>query len=276
MIPVGTLYLVATPIGNLEDITQRALRVLREASLIAAEDTRHTRVLLSHYEIKTPSVSYYEHNKLAREAEIMAALRNGDVALVSDAGTPALSDPGYELVQAALEAGHDVSPIPGPAAPIAALVASGMATDAFTFIGYLPRKTKARRALLQELSARRETLIAFETPHRLREALSDLADILGEDRQAAVCRELTKAHEQILRGSLGELAATSEQLISRGEITLVIAGAPDPDPWSRKAVLSALEAELSRGKSPSQASRLVAQESGWHRRDVYQLTLEER
>lgn len=276
MTSVGTLYLIATPIGNLEDITLRALRVLREAHLIAAEDTRHTQVLLSHYEIKTPSVSYYEHNKLARESEILAALKDGDVALVSDAGTPALSDPGYELVQAALEAGHNVSPIPGPAAPIAALVASGMATDAFSFLGYLPRKAKARRALLEEFATRRETLIVFETPHRLREALADLTEIMGEDRPVAICRELTKTHEQILRGALGELSGEHEEFTARGEITLVIAGAPEPDPWSREQVSAALEAQLSLGKSPSQAARLVAQKSGWHRRDVYQLTLEER
>jgi 16S rRNA (cytidine1402-2'-O)-methyltransferase len=272
---VGTLYLVATPIGNLEDITLRALRVLREASLIAAEDTRHSGVLLSHYEIKTPSISYYEHNKLAREDEILAALQNGDVALVSDAGTPALSDPGYELVRSALRAGHDVSPIPGPAAPVAALVASGLAPDAFSFVGYLPRKSKARRALIDALATRRETIIAFEAPHRLHEALIDLTEILGEDRQVALCRELTKSHEQIIRAPLGALRAAGADIPPRGEITLVIAGAPEPGPWSREEVLQALEKQLSSGKSPSQAARAVAQQSGWHRRDVYKLTLEE-
>ncbi len=272
---VGTLYLVATPIGNLEDITLRALRVLGEVNLVAAEDTRRTRKLLSHYEIKTPMVSYYEHNKLARQDQILGALREGDVALVSDAGTPALSDPGYELVGAVLRAGHRTSPVPGPSAPIAALVASGMPTDAFTFIGYLPRRAQDRRRAIAGFADRRETIIAFEAPHRLGATLGDLADILGDDRRIAVCRELTKLHEQILRTTLKDALRQFEGSPAKGEITLIIAGAPDPTRWSEEEVREALERYLSQGKSPSQASRQVARRSGWARQEVYQLTMEE-
>jgi 16S rRNA (cytidine1402-2'-O)-methyltransferase len=272
---VGTLYLVATPIGNLEDITLRALRVLGEVSLVAAEDTRRTRKLLSHYGIKTPMVSYYEHNKLAREDQILSALRDGDVALVSDAGTPALSDPGYELVGAALRAGHRTCPIPGPSAPIAALAASGMGTDAFTFIGYLPRRAGERKRAIEEFADRQETIIAFEAPHRLRDTLADLVAILGDDRRIAICRELTKVHEQILRGSLKDVTANIGDTPAKGEITLVIAGTPQPSRWTQRQVREALESYLSQGESPSQASRQVARQSGWPRQEVYQLTMEE-
>jgi 16S rRNA (cytidine1402-2'-O)-methyltransferase len=272
---VGTLYLVATPIGNLEDITLRALRVLGEVSLVAAEDTRRTGKLLSHYEIKTPMVSYYEHNKLGRQDEILHALGEGDVALVSDAGTPALSDPGYELVGAALRAGHRTSPIPGASAPIAALVASGMPTDAFTFTGYLPRRAQARRRAIAGLADRRETIIVFEAPHRLSATLKDLSDILGDDRRIAICRELTKLHEQISRSTLKDALSQFVASPAKGEITLIIAGAPDPDRWSQEKVREALESHLSRGKSPSQASRQVARQSGWARQEVYRLTMEE-
>src|SRR5512140_1776589 len=195
---MGTLYLVATPIGNLEDMSPRAIRILREARLIAAEDTRHTRQLLTHFDIHTPLTSYYEHNKLAKLETILAALAEGDVALVSDAGTPAINDPGYELVRAALAAGHTVSPIPGPSAPLAALAASGLPTDAFLYLGYLPRKSAERRELLTGVAALPYTLIFLETPHRLLEALDDLLAALG-DRPMAAARELTKLHEQVYR-----------------------------------------------------------------------------
>jgi 16S rRNA (cytidine1402-2'-O)-methyltransferase len=168
---MSTLYLVATPIGNLEDLSGRARRVLGEVRLIAAEDTRHTARLLKHYEIRTPAISYHEHNKLVRLERVLAELAEGDVALVSDAGTPGLNDPGYELVRAALQAGHSVSPIPGPSAPLAALVASGLPTDAFLYLGYLPRKQGERRRLLGEVAGRPYTLVFLETPHRLLEAL---------------------------------------------------------------------------------------------------------
>ncbi|MDP3185597.1 MAG: 16S rRNA (cytidine(1402)-2'-O)-methyltransferase, partial [Anaerolineales bacterium] len=193
---MGTLYLVATPIGNLEDMTPRALRILHEARLIAAEDTRVTRKLLTHFDIHTPLTSYYEHNKLSKLEVILSALAEGDVALVSDAGTPALNDPGYELVRAALEAGHNVSPLPGASAPVAALVASGLPTDAFLYLGYLARKSSARQARLGQVRNLPYTLIFLETPHRLLAALADLEAILG-DRQIAIARELTKLHEEI-------------------------------------------------------------------------------
>ncbi len=207
---MGTLFLVATPIGNLEDISARALRTLREATLIAAEDTRLTRRLLSHYEIHTPLISYFEHNKLSRLAQILEHLGSGDVALVSDAGTPALNDPGYELVKAALQAGYPVSPIPGPAAPVAALVSSGLPTDAFLYLGYLPRKRSDRLAALHKVADLPYTLIYLEAPHRLPEALDDMQSVLG-DRQAAVARELTKLHEEIWHGSSG----SSQETLSR-------------------------------------------------------------
>src|SRR5512137_293778 len=182
---MGTLYLVATPIGNLEDMSPRAVRTLREARLIAAEDTRHTRQLLTYFDLHTPLTSYFEHNKLAKLDKILSALADGDVALVSDAGTPAINDPGYELVKAALNAGHTVSPVPGPSAPIAALAASGLATDAFLYLGYLPRNSAERRGLLQEVAGLPYTLVFLETPHRLKAALDDLLTVLGDRSMAA-------------------------------------------------------------------------------------------
>jgi 16S rRNA (cytidine1402-2'-O)-methyltransferase len=272
---VGTLYLVATPIGNLEDITLRALRILKEVHHIAAEDTRHTRKLLDHYDIDTPLLSYHEHNKLTRLNEVMELLDAGDVALVSDAGTPALSDPGYLLVQAALDAGHAVSPVPGPSAPVAALVASGLSSDSFLYVGYLPRKRAARRALLEALDDEPHTLLAFETPHRLLDALSDLESILGPNREIAVCRELTKVHEQILRGTIGEIHHRLRERVPRGEITLVIEGATASPRWDESRVRAALQERLAAGSTPSEAAREVASQAGWVRRDVYQLTLED-
>ncbi|MFN3372555.1 MAG: 16S rRNA (cytidine(1402)-2'-O)-methyltransferase [Chloroflexus sp.] len=221
---MGTLYLVATPIGNLEDMSLRALRVLREVQLIAAEDTRHTRILLSHYQITTPCISYHEHNKLVRRDEILAALQAGDVALVSDAGTPAIADPGQELVQACLAAGHAVTPIPGPSAPLAALVVSGMETSRFLFVGFLPRQARERRELLREITDMTVTVICFETPHRLVEALRDIAETLGE-RQLAVANDLTKRFETTVRGTANKLLEHFTSHPPRGEFTIVIAGA---------------------------------------------------
>jgi 16S rRNA (cytidine1402-2'-O)-methyltransferase len=271
---VGTLYLVATPIGNLEDITARALRTLRQSGLIAAEDTRQTRVLLDHYKIRTPLISYHEHNKLQRLDQVLAALSQGDVALVSDAGTPALNDPGYELVKAAIGAGYPVSPIPGPSAPLAALVASGLPTDAFLYLGYLPRKAGQRRRSLAEVAGLPYTLIFLETPHRLLEALKDLQDVLG-DRPAAVARELTKLHEEIYRGRLSEALAHFALQPVRGEITLVVAGKPDDkQPWDEQRVMAALQERLARGEAPSQVAAQVALQSGLPKKSVYRLLLE--
>jgi 16S rRNA (cytidine1402-2'-O)-methyltransferase len=271
---MGILYLVATPIGNLEDITLRALRVLGEVGTIAAEDTRHTRKLLSHYQIRTPLLSYHEHNKDARKDQILQALEDGDVALVSDAGTPGLSDPGYELVQAALEAEHQVSPIPGASAPIASLVASGLPTDTFVFLGYLPRRAAERRKLLASLTDERRTMIAFEAPHRLLGSLQEMEAQFGAERRTAICRELTKLHEEFLRGTLAELKAHFQSTKPRGEITLVIAGKPSEERWQEPAVLKQLQACLDQGLKPSDAARRVAAQSGWTRQEVYRLSLE--
>ncbi|HEY70349.1 MAG TPA: 16S rRNA (cytidine(1402)-2'-O)-methyltransferase [Anaerolineae bacterium] len=271
---VGTLYLVATPIGNLEDITLRALRVLSEVDTIAAEDTRHTRKLLSHYQIRTPLLSYHEHNKETRKDEILQALAGGDVALVSDAGMPGLSDPGYELVQAALEADHQVSPIPGASAPVASLVVSGLPTDAFIFIGYLPRRAAERRNLLASLAVERRTMIAFEAPHRLLGSLKEMEAQFGAQRRIAACRELTKLHEEILRGSLAEILAHFQSTKPRGEFTLVVAGKPLDERWLEPAVRKQLRIFLDQGLKPSDAARQVAAQSRWSRQEVYRLTLE--
>lgn len=270
---MGTLYLVATPIGNLQDITGRALEILKQVRLVAAEDTRQTRKLLDHYQIHTPLISYHEHNKLARLAEVLAALEEADIALVSDAGTPALNDPGYELVKAALQAGYQVSPIPGPSAPLAALVASGLPTDAFLYLGYLPRKTSERRTMLGKIAGLPYTLVFLETPHRLLSALQDLQSVLG-DRSIAVARELTKLHEEILRGSLSQALAHFSAQPARGEITLVIEGNKAQVAWSEGQVRSSLEKLLSEGYSATQSAAEVADRSGWPRRTLYRMVME--
>jgi 16S rRNA (cytidine1402-2'-O)-methyltransferase len=218
----GTLYLVATPIGNLADITHRALQVLRDVDLIACEDTRHTRKLLQHYGIDTKTVSYHEHNEQQRADELIELLKQGsDVAVVSDAGTPAISDPGFRLVRSAIESGIAVMPLPGPNALVAALIASGLPTDEFFFGGFLPARSGARRARLSELRAVPGTLIFYEAPHRLAASLKDAYEVLGE-REAVVARELTKLHEEIRRGRLSELAAHYATVEPRGEIVLLI------------------------------------------------------
>lgn len=267
---MGTLYLVATPIGNLEDITLRALNVLRNAVLIAAEDTRQTQKLLRRYDIHTPTVSYHEHNKLSRVNVILEALAQGDVALVSDAGTPALNDPGYELVSAVLAAGFPVSAVPGPAAPIAALIVSGLPTDAFLYLGYLPRRVAERRKRLEEIAAQSYTLIFLETPHRLLEALADIEDVLG-NRRVAVARELTKLHEEVFRGTVRQAREHFTRQEPRGEFTLVIAGsAPgETGPWSEEKLAAALREGLNSGQSQSQLAGELAARSGWQRREVY-------
>jgi 16S rRNA (cytidine1402-2'-O)-methyltransferase len=270
---MGTLYLIATPIGNLEDISTRALRLLGQVRLIAAEDTRHTRKLLSHYNIHTPITSYYEHNKLEKLNRVLEELEQGDIALVSDAGTPGLSDPGYELVRAVLANGYQVSPVPGPSAPVAALVASGLPTDAFLYLGYLPRKTSERRTLLQKIAPLPYTLIFLEAPHRLLGALEDLADSLG-DRQVAVARELTKLHEEIFHGSLLEARQHFEDQGPRGEFTLVIASSnPQTVVWSEEQVVAELEKGLFAGLPTSHLAGEVSARSGWPRRELYQLVL---
>lgn len=272
---MGTLYLIATPIGNREDISLRALRLLREVKLIAAEDTRHTGQLLAHFEIRTPLTSYFEHNKLAKLEEIVAALAaGGDVALVSDAGTPGLSDPGYELVRAALDSGHAVTPVPGASALLAALVASGLPTDAFVYLGFLPRKDSDRRRLLASVSREPRTLIAFEAPHRLLDSLSDIQSTLG-NREMAVARELTKIHEEIFRGSASAARAHFASKEILGEITLVIAGA-DPhaeEKWDEARVQAELQKLADEGMKKKDAAKFVAELSGWPPREVYKIAL---
>ncbi|MBN2385780.1 MAG: 16S rRNA (cytidine(1402)-2'-O)-methyltransferase [Anaerolineales bacterium] len=269
---MGTLYLVATPIGNLEDLSPRAVRTLREARLIAAEDTRVSRKLLTHFAIHTPLTSYYEHNKLTKLEVILAALEEGDVALVSDAGTPAINDPGYELVRAALQAGHTVTPIPGPSAPLAALAASGLPTDAFLYLGYLPRKSSERREVARQVAGLAYTLIFLESPHRLLAALGDLEVELG-DRRIAVARELTKVHEQIWRGTIAGARDFFEQHEPRGEFTLVVEGKlkKEKPKWAQERVLIAIKFGKKLGESPSALAKRIAQESGWERREVYRL-----
>lgn len=272
---MGTLFLVATPIGNLEDITLRALQVLRSASLIAAEDTRQTKKLLQRYEISTLTISYHEHNKLSRVREILSALAAGDVALVSDAGMPGLNDPGYELVQEALAAGYDVSAIPGPSAPVTALVISGLPTDAFLYLGYLPRRAVERRRRFQEVAALSYTLIFLETPHRLVEALADMQAELG-DRPMAVARELTKLHEEVIRGKISQVREHFTNHEPRGEFTLVVAGSAGDQtgPWDEEKMAAVLRAGLVSGQSQSQLAVDIAAKSGWKRREVYRKILE--
>jgi 16S rRNA (cytidine1402-2'-O)-methyltransferase len=221
----GTLFLVATPIGNLEDISLRALRVLREADLLAAEDTRHTATLLRHYDIRRPVTSLHEHNEAAKVPVLIEKLRAGaSLALVSDAGTPSVSDPGYRLVRAAIDAGVRVEAIPGASAVLAALVSSGLPTDAFVFAGFPPPRAAARRAWLESIRGERRTLVFFEAPHRIRETLTDAVEILG-DRQVALGRELTKFHEEVLRGATSAVLARLGD--PRGEYTIVMASQPE-------------------------------------------------
>ncbi len=222
--PPGTLYLISTPIGNLEDLTLRAKRLLAEVHLIAAEDTRHTQQLLARYDIHTPLTSYHDHNKEEKAPVLIERLRQGQtIALVADAGTPTISDPGYYLITGCIAANITVSPIPGPSAPLAALAASGLPTDAFLFAGFLPKKPGARQKRLEALAPLRETLIFFESPHRLHRLLDELQARFG-DRRLAVGRELTKLHEEIIRGRLSEVTAKLTGRVIKGEVTVVVEG----------------------------------------------------
>ena len=220
----GILAIVSTPIGNMEDITLRALRILKEADLIAAEDTRRTGLLLKHFGIEKPLTSYFEGNELKKKEVILSRLKQGDrVALVSDAGTPGISDPGFRLIRAAIEHEIPVIPIPGPSAVITALSVSGLPTDAFFFKGFLPHKSKKRRDLLKELEEVRETLIFYESPHRISETLKDVYEVLG-DREIVLTRELTKVYEEVLRGKVTEIQKQIEGRTLKGEMTLVVSG----------------------------------------------------
>jgi 16S rRNA (cytidine1402-2'-O)-methyltransferase len=270
----GVLYIVATPIGNLEDITLRALRVLKEVDLIAAEDTRHTRHLLDHHGIKTALTSYHEHNELRMAPLLVERLKRGEsIALVTDAGTPAISDPGYRLVTAAIAGEILVTPIPGPSAVTAVLTASGLPTDRFVFEGFLPGGQKERRARLLALKDDRRTLVFYEAPHRLRESLADIRDILGE-REVVLAREVTKVHEEFRRGSAGELLAKLENEKIRGEITLAVKGVSGETAVSQ----ATLEAEIRRLRRAGMHVKAIAdalgERYGYPKKAVYRLALE--
>ena len=269
----GTLYLVATPIGNLEDITLRALRVLREVDLIACEDTRHTRKLLAHYEISKPTASYHEHNERERATQLVEKLKAGlNVALVSDAGTPLVSDPGFRIVRDSIDEGIRVVPIPGPSALVTALAASGLATSEFTFVGFLPARRAARRARLAELAPVRATLVFYEAPHRIKETLADARDLLG-NRQSVVARELTKLHEQFIRGALSEIEITE----TRGEIVLLIGPpADDKNVEPASSILEEVEAAMrDEGIDRKSALKRVARARRISKSEAYRLMLAE-
>lgn len=271
---MGTLYLVSTPIGNLEDLSPRAQQLLREVRLIAAEDTRRSRVLLRHFRIETPLVSYHDHSGESRRAELLDELERGDLALISDSGTPVVSDPGFNLVRRTWERGHVVRSVPGPSAVTAALAVSGIAPDQFLFLGYLPRQAKRRRELLEQHASDPWTAVAFEVPHRIEAALQDLAQTHGPMRRLALCRELTKLHEETLRGTVAEMLELLREDTVRGEFTLVIDGAPQSERWDEARVRNALDELAGRGMKPSRAAKEVAKLSGWRKNDVYDLTLE--
>ena len=266
---MSALYLVATPIGNLEDVSLRALKVLEEAELVLAEDTRRTRVLLDRHGVSAKPVSLHAHNEVARTAKVLAILDGGgDAALVSDAGTPLISDPGDRLVAAALEAGHSVVPIPGASALLAALAASGLPAVPFTFVGFLPRRSGECDRVLESLRDRRDTLIFFESPRRVAKTLARLKQAFG-DRRACVARELTKMHEEIARGSLSELAKHFEEG-ARGEFTLVVAGASDAAVTQTEDELrKAIRELIAEGHSSREISDRLAASSGLPKREIY-------
>ncbi len=278
----GSLYLSATPIGNLEDMTFRAVRMLGEADLIAAEDTRHTRKLLSHYDIHTAATSYHEHNKLTKGPELVAKMLAGAVIVcVSDAGLPGISDPGAHLAQLAVEAGIPVSPLPGANAALSALICSGLDTTAFAFYGFLPKSVKKRRELLENIKNHQETLIFYEAPHHLKETLHQLAEALGAGRRAVAARELTKRYEEFNRRSLGELLVYYQENEPRGEFVLLVEGYDASCQEAEEScVPAASPAELvqaleQQGLSRKEAMRETAKKLGMSRRDVYQLLLQQ-
>lgn len=266
------LYIVATPIGNLEDITLRALRILREVGLIAAEDTRRTRHLLDAYEIETPLTSYHEHNKKTKLVRLLNQLEEKDIALVSEAGMPGLSDPGYELIVAAAQQGIRVVPIPGPSVVVTALAVSGLSTRQFTYLGFLPRKKGERRRLLESVSEEPRTIVCFESPHRLSTTLKDLQEVLG-DRRIAIGRELTKIHEEVFRGRISE--AIEHFTLSKGEFTLVIEGKGEKEePALTPEIRWALARLHDQGAGAKEAVAQLSLESGLSKKDLYRTWLQ--
>ncbi len=264
---MGTLYLVATPIGNLEDISARALRVLREVPLIAAEDTRHTGRLLRHFEISTPLVSYHAHNERSRREQLLESLASGDLALVTDAGSPGISDPGHDLVEAAAAAGFSISAVPGPSALIAAVGVSGLVPGPFLALGFLPRRGPERRIAIGHAASSPYPVVLFEAPSRVGSTLAELAQVLG-DRRATVSRELTKVHEETRRGSLSALAASYAGQEVRGEVVVVV-GAPEATGAGEDDARSILMGLLKAGLGPSQAAREAAAITGLPRASLY-------
>jgi len=272
----GILYLVGTPIGNLEDMTFRAIATLKQVDLIAAEDTRHTGKLLHHFGIDTPQTSYHEHNAFKRVPELVEKLLQGmAIALVTDAGMPAISDPGVELVQGCIAEGIRVVPIPVVTAGIAALTASGFATQHFGFDGFLPTDKKEKRDRLEILRLETRTMILYESPHRLLRTLEDLAESLGKERQIAIARELTKLHEEFWRGSIEDALAYFTAQPPRGEFTLVLEGAQPKEKtvWTEDVILRELQNLIDSGISRSDASRQLAELADLPRRQIYQLAL---
>jgi 16S rRNA (cytidine1402-2'-O)-methyltransferase len=271
---LGCLYIVATPIGNLEDITLRALRILKEVDQIACEDTRHTQKLLNHYEIRKPLVSYHEHNEITRAPELVIALEQGaKIALVSDAGMPLVSDPGHRLVTLCLRHHVPVIPVPGPSAVLAALAASGLPSEEFLFIGFLPARSGERKRALERLRIEERTIILYEAPHRIAECVADAREVLG-DRSACLAREVTKVHEEFRRGKLSELAASLEERPAKGEMTLLI-GPADPAELrtvsdSRQSLAERVEELIHQAKlDRKEALKLAAKERGLTRREAY-------
>ena len=271
----GTLYVVATPIGNLEDLTLRALRVLREADVVACEDTRRTGALLRAHGLSTPTTSYFEHNERWKGGRILEVLRSGrSVALVSDAGTPGISDPGFRLVRDARAEGLPVVPVPGPSAAIAALSVAGLPTDRFLFVGFLPARAGGRRRALEKLAGGRSTLVFYESPLRVEDTLEDMSSVLG-DREAFLCREATKMHEEYVRGRLSELR---DRLAARGavkgEIVLVVAGAPEAEPASAEDPVALYRLLAARGRTRREAVKEAARRLRLPAREVYRLVQE--
>ncbi|MBA2941017.1 16S rRNA (cytidine(1402)-2'-O)-methyltransferase [Paenibacillus sp. CGMCC 1.16610] len=278
----GTLYLVATPIGNLEDMTFRAIRILKEVNLIAAEDTRQTRKLLTHFEIATRIVSYHEHNKQASGPELVRLLLEGQsIALVSDAGLPAISDPGYDLVRMAVEQGAPVVPVPGANAALSALIASGLPTERFTFVGFLPREKKDQTKVLEGLQHVQDTLLFYESPHRVDKTLARMAEVWGPERRVCLARELTKRYEEFLRGTIAECLEHLAQHPPQGEYCVIAEGASAESAkeaadgwWEAMSLGEHVEHYEGQGSDRKEAMKQVASDRGLSKRDVYNALLE--
>jgi 16S rRNA (cytidine1402-2'-O)-methyltransferase len=269
----GILYIVATPIGNLEDITLRALRVLKEVDVVAAEDTRHTQILLSHYGIQTPLTSYHEHNERAKAEDLVKRLLDGeDIALVSDAGTPTISDPGFRLIVRAVHAGIRIIPLPGASALTAVLSASGLPTDRIVFEGFLPAKKKQRQEKLQTLRDEARTLVFYEAPHRLAEALNDVHELLG-DREAVLAREVSKVHEEFLRGRVSELIRVLRRREIRGEATLIIGGSAGESRVNEDRLKAEIRELKGKGMRVKEIAEVLGEKFGYPKKDIYRLAL---